>query len=589
MVNKWLNEEILKALKALNFEVSESDINLERPDDLKLGDFSTNVAMFMAKKVGLNPKDLAEQVKTQILKSRNPNIEDVQVAGGGFINFYLSSEFLNNSLQEILSKQESYGQLAFLSGSKVMIEFTDPNPFKEFHIGHLMSNTIGESLSRLISSCGAELRRACYQGDVGMHVAMTLWGMLKLEEEFPEVSSSLTEKVKFLGKAYAFGATEYKEGSDNAKDGIKIINKKVYKRSDPKLNELYDLGRAWSLDYFEQIYVRLGTKFDYYFFESETAGVGQKMVEEGLTRHIFEKSDGAVIFAGEKFDSKLHTRVFINAEGLPTYEAKELGLAYLKNQKYSADIFVSVTGNEVNDYFKVVFRAMQELSPDLAMRVRHLSHGMLRLPTGKMSSRTGEVVTAENLLSEVRERVLAKIDREDLTEEEIGVITEAVAIGAIKYSILKQRIGKDIIFDFDKSLSLEGDSGPYLQYAYTRALSVLNKAGEVATESLRSDLACPSKPWRSRERPLKGPASMIALEALLYRLPEVVERAYQDLAPQQLITYLLEVASAFNRFYAENKIIGSDNETYYLALTRATSIVLKNGLNLLAIPVLEKM
>lgn len=589
MVNKWLYEEIFKALKALNLEVSESDINLEHPSDVKLGDFSTNIAMVMAKKVGLNPKELAEQIKAQILEAKNPNIKDVQVAGAGFINFYLSQEFFSHSLQTIFAKSDTFGQLSFLSGKRVMIEFTDPNPFKEFHIGHLMSNTVGESLSRLIASCGAELKRACYQGDVGMHVAMTLWGMLKLEDELPESDSSLTDKVKFLGKAYAFGASEYKAGSDNAKDGIKIINKKVYKRSDPKLNELYDLGRAWSLDYFEQIYTRLGTNFDYYFFESETAGVGQKMVEDGLAKNIFAKSDGAIIFAGEKFDSKLHTRVFINAEGLPTYEAKELGLATLKQQKYPADIFVSVTGNEVNDYFKVVLRAMQELMPDLANKVRHLSHGMLRLPTGKMSSRTGDVVTAENLLSEVKEKVLEKITKEDLNEEQIAIIAEAVAVGAIKYSILKQGIGKDIIFDFDKSLSLEGDSGPYLQYAYTRALSVLNKAGEVATESLRSDLACPSKPWRSRERPLKGPTSMIALESLLYRLPEVVERAYQDLAPQQLITYLLEVASAFNRFYAENKIIGGEHEAYCLALTRATSIVLKNGLQILAIPTLERM
>lgn len=589
MVNKWLYEEIFKALKALNLEVSESDINLEHPSDVKLGDFSTNIAMVMAKKVGLNPKELAEQIKTQILEAKNPNIKDVQVAGAGFINFYLSQEFFSHSLQTIFAKSDTFGQLSFLSGKRVMIEFTDPNPFKEFHIGHLMSNTVGESLSRLIASCGAELKRACYQGDVGMHVAMTLWGMLKLEDELPESDSSLTDKVKFLGKAYAFGASEYKAGSDNAKDGIKIINKKVYKRSDPKLNELYDLGRTWSLDYFEQIYTRLGTNFDYYFFESETAGVGQKMVEDGLAKNIFAKSDGAIIFAGEKFDSKLHTRVFINAEGLPTYEAKELGLATLKQQKYPADIFVSVTGNEVNDYFKVVLRAMQELMPDLANKVRHLSHGMLRLPTGKMSSRTGDVVTAENLLSEVKEKVLEKITKEDLNEEQIAIIAEAVAVGAIKYSILKQGIGKDIIFDFDKSLSLEGDSGPYLQYAYTRALSVLNKAGEVATESLRSDLVCPSKPWRSWERPLKGPISMIALESLLYRLPEVVERAYQDLAPQQLITYLLEVASAFNRFYAENKIIGGEREAYYLALTRATSIVLKNGLQILAIPTLERM
>ncbi len=592
MANNWLIEEITKATKSLGLDLSEGEIKLDHPTDLVLGDFSTNVAMSLAKKAGKNPKDLAEEIKTKILEQANPNIKDIQVAGPGFINFYLSDEFFAKTLQEILTKPETFGETKVLSGQKVMVEFTDPNPFKEFHIGHLMSNTVGESISRLIEKNGAETKRACYQGDVGMHVAMTMWGMLKLEADLPKEEATVREKVKFLGQAYAFGATEYKEGSDNAKEGITIINKKLYKRADPKVNDLYDLGRQWSLDYFETIYAKLGTKFDYYFFESDTAEVGQKLVEEGLVKNIFEKSDGAVVFHGEAFDPKLHTRVFLNAEGLPTYEAKELGLAKIKAGKYAADVSISITGNEINDYFKVVLRAMQELMPEIAEKIKHLSHGMLRLPTGKMSSRTGQVITAESLIDEVKEKVLEKIKDRDFSDEEKNDIAEKVAVGALKYSILKQGIGKDIIFDFDKSLSFEGDSGPYLQYAYTRALSVLKKAENLEAKPLSEADAISKLDFDVPEvqlQKLPASTSIATLESLLYRLPEVTESAYQELAPQQVSTYLIEVAGAFNSFYAQNQIIGSDNEVYFLALTRATSIVLKNGLGLLAIPVLERM
>ena len=578
MANHWLIEEIEKALKALSLELTEEEIKLEHPANIALGDFSTNVAMVLAKKAGRKPKDLAEQIKANILAVGNPQIKEVKVAGSGFINFYLTPDFFSDSLKQILQQGDDFGHIEILAGQKVLIEYTDPNPFKEFHIGHLMSNTVGEAMARLIAGNGAEVKRACYQGDVGVHVAKTLWGMFKLENEMPSEEATLAEKLKFLGRAYALGSTEYEEGSENAKEGITIINKKVYKKSDPKLNELYALGRKWSLDYFETIYRQLGTKFDYYFFESETAEVGQKIVEDGLAKNVFAKSDGAIVFRGENFDSHLHTRVFLNAEGLPTYEAKELGLAKIKANKYPADISISVTGNEINDYFKVVLRAMQELLPELAVKIRHLSHGMLRLPSGKMSSRTGQVITAESLIGDVKIKVLAKIQNRELSEEEKNDIAEKVAIGAIKYSILKQGIGKDIIFDFDKSISFEGDSGPYLQYAYTRALSVLKKAeGNIVPET---------KSQNPRDL-VSGSTSV--LEKLLYQFPEVTERAYQELAPQYIVSYLIEVAGAFNSFYAQNQIIGSDDEAHRLALTRATSIVLKNGLNLLGIPVLEKM
>lgn len=562
MVREELKKEIEKALMALGVGFSGSDTNLEQPADFKFGDYSTNVAMVAAKTAGLNPKDLAEKIAEQIRLSNNPNVKDVQVAGGGFINFYLSEEFFAESLRAILKAGDNYGRNQALSGRKVVVEYTDPNPFKEFHIGHLMSNSIGEALSRIIEANGAETKRACYQGDVGLHVAKTIWGYFQEEEK-----ENLD--IHDWGKFYVMGSKAY-EADEETKKEINDINRQVYGRTNDKTNQAYDLGRQASLEYFAEIYKRLGTSFDFYFFESETEKIGKKMVEVGLSKGIFEKSDGAIVFRGEKFDESMHTRVFVNSLGLSTYEAKDLGLAKLKFEKYPYDLSVLVTGNEVLDYFRIMLKALDLLEPELAVKARHVAHGMLRLPTGKMSSRTGEVITAVSLIEEVKKRVLKKTSERELPAEKKEEIAEKVAIGAIKFSILKQSPGRDIVFDFDRSLSLEGDSGPYLQYAYTRAKSVLAKADKEIVDFTQS------------EEPM-------AIEKLLIKLPEVVERSFRELAPQHIATYLVNLASSFNSYYAKNKIIGSENEAYRLVLTRAVAQTLKFGLTLLGISVLEEM
>ena len=272
--------------------------------------------------------------------------------------------------------------------------------------------------------------------------------------------------------------------------------------------------------------------------------------------------NGAVVFHGEKFDEHLHTRVFINSEGLPTYEAKELGLAKIKYEAYPYTKSVVVTGNEINDYFKVLLEAMKQIFPDLEKKTKHISHGMLRLTTGKMSSRTGDVITAESLIDEVKEKVKGD---------------EAVAIGAIKYMILRQSIGNDIIFDIEKSVSTEGDSGVYLQYSYARTNSLLEKAKVAGVSTWQVDTPM-------------GVRKMHELEKLLYRFPEVVERSMKEYAPNYLTTYLTELAGSFSNLYAAEQIISDSPESPYLiAVTKAFNIVMKNGLTILGIPTPERM
>ena len=548
MVVQTIRESIETALGKLKIE--PVSFTVEHPSDVSHGDYATNVALVAAKQRGEDPRELAEKVVVALRQAQGDlTLEKVEVAGPGFINFHLAPAFFSQTLAKIGRAGVDFGRNERLVGQKVLVEYTDPNPFKEFHIGHLMSNAIGESISRLIAFSGAEVRRANYQGDVGVHVAKAIWGKRK-EPSAP------------WGKAYALGAQAYEEH----KEEIDALNKKIYERSDEEINELYDDGRKETLEEFEALYAALGTKFDEYFFESEAASAGGALVRSRLGE-VFAESEGAVVFPEER--SNLHTRVFLNSQGLPTYEAKELALAKLKYERYPYEKSIVITGNEINEYFKVVHRAMELVYPELAAKTEHLSHGMLRLLSGKMSSRTGDVITARSLIDEVKERVLTRMEEPDER------VATQVAVGAIKYMILKQTPGKNIIFDVEQSLSLEGDSGPYLQYTYVRALSVLKKAQ-------KDDV----RPTTDGQRP-----EVSLVEQLLYRFPEVVLEASREYSPHKVVHFLTSLAGAFNASYAREKIVDGGDATspYKVALTSATATVLGNGLSLLGIATPERM
>ncbi|MFH1455060.1 MAG: arginine--tRNA ligase [bacterium] len=574
MIKEVLEKSIKTALWSLKIDESKiSKISIEHPDDLTHGDYSCNIAMVLAKQVSQNPRELAEKIVAEINERKPEEISKIEVAGPGFINFYLSTEFFIEQTKEIL-KTKNFGLNKNLKGEKTVVEYTDPNPFKEFHIGHLMSNAVGEAISRIVEANGAKIIRVCYQGDVGLHVAKTIWGI-----EQSSKGKKISFKTAFeLGQAYVLGATSYEE-NEIKKNEIVDINKKIYDCSDKEVNKIYNLGRKISLKYFEDIYKILGTKFDNYFFESKTWPVGKQIVEKNIGK-VFEKSEGAIIFKGENHG--LHTRVFINKEGLPTYEAKELGLAKIKYDKTKYSKSIVVTGNEIDEYFKVLLKAMSLIFPELASKTIHISHGMLRLPEGKMSSRTGDVITAVSLIDDIKQKVTEKMSDREMNKKEKEEIAQKVAIGALKYSILKQVNGKDIIFDFDKSISFEGDSGPYLQYSYARAKSILRKADKEGVKP---------KIYPSQIKNAFDGASITILEKLLYRFPEVVERAGNEYSPHYIATYLIELASSFNSFYAMGKIVDKADikSPYKVALTETFSIVLKNGLNLLGIQTPEKM
>jgi arginyl-tRNA synthetase len=547
-LEKWIKE----TLDVESGFVLDAPVNLEHPTELAHGDYSTNVALVLKK----NAKELVEKLEARKLEE----IEKIEIAGPGFINFFLKKEFFSAQVKEINESGEDYGQSDLLKGEKIFFEHTQPNPFKEFHIGHMMNNTIGESVSRVLRESGVELKVCSYHGDVGLHVAKAIWGIL--------------EQPDSVADAYARGHKAYEDDEDAKKEIIEI-SKKIYDRSDDKINSLYENGKKNSLNHFEELYKKLDSHFHFHFYESEAGEIGKKLVLENVGK-VFEGGEkGAVIFRGENFEPKTHTRVFLNSEGLPTYEAKEVGLAEIKKEKFSYNKSITVTANEQDAFFNVVEVAIGEVFPELKGKLKHLSHGILKLPSGKMSSRTGTIISAESLIDQVKTKVFDKLQDRDLSTEEKENVAEIVAIGAIKYSILRQAVGGDIIFDFEKSISFEGDSGPYLQYAYVRARSVLEKANYNTPKMSKMPFDMPTT----------------NLEKYLYRFPEIVERVAKEYSPHYLVTYLTELAGLFNSFYAKEKIIdeGDPTSPYKISLTSATAHVLKNGLNLLGIKVPERM
>lgn len=584
-MDKLLKEAIIKCLKNLKISSETEnggdffDFSIEHPTDLSHGDYSSNVAMVAAKKAGTNPRELAEKVAQALEKKLPKGISKIEVAGPGFINFYLKSDFFSDQIKGII-KNKGFKQMKNLKGQKDVVEYTQPNPFKQFHIGHLMSNTIGESFSRILEFNGAKVIRVNYQGDIGAHVAKAIYGIIQRKEAFPHDTDSLDDKVKFLGDAYVFGSKVYEE-DETIKAEIDELNKKIFQyltgdenAVDEDIKVYYKKGRQWSLEHFEDLYKELGTKFDKYFFESEVVSDGLRIVREHAGE-IFEKSDGATVFKGEKYD--LHTRVFVNSKGVPTYESKDLGLAFRKEKTLKYDKSFIVTAVEQKEYMKVVYKAIELIDKKVAEKTTHISHGMMRFADGKMSSRKGNIVTGESMIEDMKEVVLEKMkDRDFDSEDERKGIAEVIAIAAIKYSILKQSPGKDIVFDRERALSFEGDSGPYLQYTYVRAKSILEKA---KNKNIKSNFKMP-RDWQTTD-----------LEKTLYRLPEVIESAYREMSPQYIATYLTDLSSEFNSFYANNQIIDENDLSsgYKIAITEAVGIVLKQGLDVLGIKVPNKM
>ena len=551
-------EEIKRLLTDVCKQLFDLDIEpeLTRPD-VKFGDYTTNIALVLSAKLNKTPRDVAVMISDKIDSTL---ISKIDIAGPGFLNISLTDEALVKTMSLAPTKP--------LLGQVAVVEYSDPNPFKVLHAGHLYTSVVGDAIANLLETAGATVHRVNFGGDVGRHVAQTMWAIIdKLGGENPEKLSAIAEneRAPWMAECYISGTAAF-ETNEDAKQLILELNKKIYaihanKDHDSALSQIYWTCRTWSYDYFDAFYDRIGSHFEKYYPESEVADLGLMTVKEQLSKGVFEQSDGAVVFAGEKHG--LHTRVFINSQGLPTYETKDVGLIMTKWNDYHFDKSVIITGNEQEQYMSVVLKAVEQFAPELVKATSHLTHGTVKLKGGiKMSSRLGNILRAVDVLDAAAEANQLATGKNDVDVE----------LGAVKYAFLKQRTGGDIIFDPESSIKLEGNSGPYLQYAHARARSILSKKTLTDKQPIIN---------------LEGFERDLTRKVGEYQ--SIVSQAVTELMPHYICTYLYELAQVFNRFYEQNKVIDDPRENIRLQLVEAYANTLRSGLDLLSISAPEQM
>ncbi|NCS82878.1 arginine--tRNA ligase, partial [Candidatus Saccharibacteria bacterium] len=427
-------EEIIAQSVKQRFSV-DIEVQLSRPD-AQFGDYASNVALQLARQVEKNPREIAEEIASDLRETGV--FSEVSVAGPGFLNFRLSSRAINDALD--ISYQPKEGQ-------SVVIETNNPNPFKDLHIGHAYNCIFADTVANLLEYGGAQTNRVSYHGDVGLHVGKSMWAILRhVDGDASKLDViSAAERATFLSKCYVEGSKAYAE-DESAKQEIEALAKQSFVLDDALYKNVYEACKAWSFEYLDGVLLRLGNQPTIRrFLESETDPAGVSVVKENVGK-VFDESEGAIIFKGE--DYGLHTRVFVSSRGTGLYEARDLGLMKLKQQEFSPVKSYIVTGEEQRDYFNVVIKAAELSMPDMAGVTQNIPTGMVKLSTGKMSSRTGEVVNIEWLFDKL----------EQAAKSHSGTVDPDVILGALRWSLLKVRVGGDIVFDIEESVSIEGNS-----------------------------------------------------------------------------------------------------------------------------------
>ncbi len=527
----------------------EVDVVFSRPEP-QFGDFATNVALQLAGRLGKNPRMVGEEIAAMLREGGN--FSEVSVAGPGFINIRLGDEELYKLTDKLPTKKRQ--------GQKVVIETNNPNPFKAMHIGHAFNAILADTVANLLENDGADLHRVSYHGDVGAHVGKSMWSLLRHVNGDPGKLSQIPpeERNTFMSRMYAEGAAAYK-GDETAKAEIALLAEESFVLGDPLYREVYETCKAWSFDEIAHVTKRLGNKpVEKRYVESEADAQGVKTVQAHVGK-VFVQSDGALVFPGSQYGS--FDNAFVSAKGRGLYGARDLGLMQRKNDDYHPDKSYILTAEEQRDYFKGVIKAAELCLPELRDVTVNIPHGTVKLTTGKMSSRTGDVVEIGWLFDRVGEAI----------KERGGEPSDELIAGALRYQFLKVKIGSDVVFDINEAVSLHGNSGSYLQYAHARANSILQKASVSAQVSAE---------FNPSER---------ALVRKMTEYAEIIEVAQRELLPHHICTYLYELAQEFNRFYENNQVVGSDREGERVALVERYVQTLREGLTILGIQAPEKM
>ena len=544
-----LVSDIIKSLYDLEFKV---DII---KSDLKFGDFSTNVALKLASSLRKSPLDISNEIASSVKNSNSSIFKDVNVTAPGFINFVLNDNQLLNS--QYLQKKDFY------SNKRIVIETNNPNPFKSMHIGHALNAVIGDTLANFLEFGGGQVHRVSYHGDIGIHVGKSMWAILNyINGDLDKLDQiPVIDRSKFLSSMYVEGAKAYDENPE-AKEEIINLSNQSYLPENELFKNAYLICRGWSFDKIDSILSKLGSKpIERRYLESESEPIGREIVKSNLNKYFFE-SDSAIIFKGE--DYGLFTTVFVSSSGRGLYAARDMGLIKLKQNDFSPDKSFVVTAIEQKDYFKVAIKASELIGIAKEGETENITTGTVKLSTGKMSSRSGNVIDIDWLIDSIRNEF--KKFNEQVDSELVS--------GALRYQLLKVRLGGDIVFDIEQSVSLQGNSGPYLMYSHARARSIIKKVG-VQPEELSGNLSFDPK---ERQLALK-----------MYEYNSVLLDSTRQLKPHSICNYLYELSQVFNSFYEVSPVLNSDRQNVRVILVNHYANILRHGLSLLGISAPDKM
>ncbi len=545
----------------ISLEKGEIKNLIEVPPSQDFGDYAFP-CFILSKILKKSPKEIAEILASKIKSSKN--IEKIE-AKGPYVNFFINRKLM---AEEILKINENYGRKK-KKKEKIMVEFSQANTHKAFHIGHLRGTSLGESIARILEFLGNKVIRVNYQGDTGMHVAKWLWCYLKYHKK-----EKLKEDERWIANIYVDAVRRLEnDKTEKLQKEVEEINRKLEKKEDKELNKLWECTRKISLKMFERIYKELDTKFDKYFFEREVEKRGKEIAKELLKKKIAKISEGAEIVDLKKFG--LGVWILLRKDGTVLYSAKDLALAEKKFTDFKIDKSIYVVGAAQKLHFEQLMKTLEIMKFKNLKNIKIIHFQEVRFPHGKMSSRTGENILYSDFKSELIDYAKQEIKKRhpNIFKPILEKRALDIFISAIKYSMLKQDPNKNIIFIKEEAFNFEGNTGPYLLYSYARASSILKKAKKVKKKVKFSKLT-------NQE---------IALIKKIFLFPEIVEKAGQSLNPSLIANYSHELAQLFNEFYHSCRVIGEKSEEFRLKLVDAFRICIKNALYLLGIKVLEEM
>ncbi len=609
----YLKKALISAYPDLEIEIAEDEL-LQRSADRKFGDLSSTVAMQIARQLKQNPFTIAQNIKESLLAVLNKDgktaldlfISKIEVVKPGFVNFTISQKGIAQILLDVDKDWRDIGKFDEGSGRKVMIEFGQPNTHKQILIGHLKSAVTGLSLVRIYENAGYEVIKSNFFGDVGMQTAKCTWGAIKKGIPDEAREWDVRKKAAFMEECYVYASKLFKDNKE-AEGQIRQINKKIYKgvelaNSGEKYEDtdfaVYKRLLEWSMQHQAHVWKMLGVQFDREYPESEVLEISKKILldnADGKGNSVFETDDGAMIFRGKKYG--LVNWVFLTNEGNVTYSGKDMGLAFTKLNEYpDVEKYMITTSVEQNAYFKAVIKAIELIDPEQEGKFEHLGFGWMLQGGKKTSSRKGGATNAYELIDKAQQQSMERIDLDkDYSESEAEKISLKVGLGGLKFLILSHERHKDINFKPDDMISMEGFSGPYIMYGYSRATSILKAIGKSdSNNSTTSSYA--GLVVKIIEHKIGTEVFLRASEQEIVRLLALtVTTARHSLlnnSSHYICNYLFDLVKAFNRFYDECPVATEEDEDkklIRLAIVQLFAKTVRKYLWLLGIDTVEKM